>query len=107
MLGQESSEPVVERTVALKGDVVRFVYDDDVPMGVFEVMAVFGVALQRVDGDEGLVVVVKGIVVCRYLAPDPLKAGGVEQRQRNRKTGPELLLELLHHALCRYHEDAT
>ena len=38
------------------GDVVGLVDDDDVPVGVLEVGAVLGVLLERVDGDDGLVV---------------------------------------------------
>ena len=45
-------------------------------------------------------------MVCRYAAPHPLNADGVEPRERDREPVPELLLELGEHALHREHQDA-
>jgi hypothetical protein len=61
---------------------------------LLEVVPVFTVALERVDRDDGSVVVVERVVVGRNLAPDALDACGVEPRERDGETIPEFLLEL-------------
>ena len=103
---QQAGQATAERTRAPIRDVVRLVDDDHVPVRLLQVGAVLRILLQRVDGDDRLVVVVERIVVGRDAAPHPLDADGVEPRERDREPVPELLLELGEHALHREHQDA-
>ena len=91
---------------AALGHVVRLVDHDHVPPGFFEMVPVFPVLLDGVDGDDRLVEIVERIVVGRNPRTDPLQAGGIQPDQRNRKTRPQFLLELGHHGLHRQHQDA-
>ena len=88
------------------GHVVRLVDDDDVPLRLLQVGAVLRVLLERIDGDDRLVVVVEGVVVGRDAAAHPLDADGIQAGQGDGEPVPELLLELRQHALYRQHEDA-
>ena len=103
---QQAGEAAAQRARAPVRDVVRFVDDDHVPVRLLQVGAVLGILIQRVDGDDRLVVVVERIVVGRDAAPHPLDADGVEPRERDGEAVPELLLELGEHALHREHQDA-
>ena len=103
---EQAGEPAAERAGAAVRHVVRLVNDDHVPPGFFEVGPVLGVPLQGVDRDDGLVVVVEGVVVRGDAAADALDADGVEARERDREAVPELLLELGQHALDGEDEDA-
>lgn len=66
--------------------IVALIDDDDVPPGVFEVVAILQVA--------------------RNVVPDPLQADGIQTDQRNGEPAPELLLELGEQALEGDAEDA-
>ena len=103
---EQAGEPAAERAGAAVRHVVRLVNDDHVPPGFFEVGPVLGVPLQGVDRDDGLVVVVEGVVVRGDAAADALDADGVEAGERDREAVPELLLELGQHALDGEDEDA-
>ena len=85
---------------------MRLVDDDDVPVGLLQVVAVLGVLLQRVDRDDRLVVVVERVVAGRDAATHPLDADRVEPREGDGEAVPELLLELREHALDGQHQDA-
>jgi hypothetical protein len=81
--------------------------DDDVPPRALQIVAVFEVALQGVDRDDGLVVVVERVMVGGNAAAHACKPHGIEPHQRNGKTVPQLLLELREHALQRHDQDAV
>ena len=68
--------------------------------------AVFAVLLQRVDGNDRFVVVVKRIVIGRDVSANALEAGTVEPGQRKGKSRPEFLLKLSQHRLHRDHQNA-
>ena len=107
--GQAFGQP---RPLALLGPlgplryVLALIDHDDVPIGVIQVVAVFAVVLQRVHRDDGLVVVVKRVLVGGDLLPDALDANRIEPHQGDGETRPELLLELHQHALGGHHQDA-
>ena len=103
---QQSRETAAQRARAAIGHVVRLVDHDHVPPGLFEVGAVLRSLLQRVDGDDRLVVVVERVVVGRDAPPHPLDSDRVEPGQGNREPVPELFLELGEHALDGQHQDA-
>ena len=91
---------------AADGDVVGLVDDDDVPPGGLDVGAEGVVLLERVDGDDGAVEVMEGVVVGRDVLADPLQALGVQPHERDGEAAPHLLLELGEHALDGGDEDA-
>ena len=103
--GQQAGEPAAERTRAPVRHVVRFVDHDHVPVRLLQVGPVLGVLLERVDGDDRLVVVVERVVVGGNPPPDALDADRVQPRERDREAVPELLLELGQHALERQHQN--
>jgi hypothetical protein len=85
---------------------VGFVDDDRVPVALVRPDTKFGILLEGIDRDDGLVVVVERVGVGRDAATDALISHRVETDERNREARPELLLELGHHALGRDDEDA-
>ena len=103
---EQIGQTVALGTVAFVGNVVGLVDDDEVPPGLFQIMAVFAVALERIDRDDGAVEVVEGIVVGRNVAANALDAGRVQPGERDGEAVPELLLELAHHAFGGHHQDA-
>ena len=80
--------------------------DDEVPPCRLKRRPVLPVVLEGVDGDDGLVELVEGVVVQRDAGPDLADARAVDPDERDRKPGPELLLELGEHRLRRDDEDA-
>lgn len=64
-------------------DCMAFVNDDDVPLGLFDIMPELGVVLQRINGDDGLVVILKWILVGWYAALDAVNADAVKTDERN------------------------
>jgi hypothetical protein len=92
--------------VAARRDVVALIDDDDVPPGVFQIIPVLKIVLERIDRDDGAVVVVERVVIAGDAVAHPLQADRIQPHQRDRKTAPEFLLELGQHALERNHQDA-
>ncbi|MCY1294429.1 hypothetical protein D9M70_437220 [compost metagenome] len=80
--------------------------DDQVPPGLFQVVAVLAVTLEGIDRDDGPVVVVERVVIGWNVAADALNASRVQPGERDGKAVPELLLELAHHALGGDHQNA-
>ena len=105
--GEQLGEAATQRTRPPVGHVVRFIDHDDVPVSLLEIGAVLGVLLQRVDGDDRLVVVVERVVVRRDAAAHTLYADRVKPREGDREAVPELLLELGQHALHGQDEDTS
>ena len=64
-------------------DRMAFVNDDDVPLGLFDIMPELGVVLQRINGDDCLVVILKWILVGWYAALDAVNADAVKTDERN------------------------
>ena len=89
---------------AALGDVLALIDHDDVPVGVFQKGPVVPVVLERVDRDDRLVEVVKGVLAGGQLLADALDAERIEPHQRDREATPELLLELPQHALGGDHQ---
>ena len=87
-------------------DVVRFINHDDVPPGILKVVPVFAVLLDRVDGDDRLVEIVKRVVVARNPCAHALQPGGIQADERDGEACPQFLLELRHHGFDREHQDA-
>lgn len=83
------------------GHIVRFVDDNNVPVSIFQVRSVFGTLFQRIDGDNCLIVIIKGIVVGRDTRAYSLNADRVQAHEWYRKTDPNFLLELGQHAFDR------
>ena len=54
------------------GNIVGFIDDDNIPPCVLQMGAVVQVILQRIHGNDGLVIVIERIVVRRYPRTDPL-----------------------------------
>ncbi|SAD89216.1 Uncharacterised protein [Enterobacter cloacae] len=44
-------------------DVMRFIDNNNIPPGIFQVVAIFDVLFQSIDGDNGLIEIVKRVVV--------------------------------------------
>ena len=84
---------------------MSFVNDDNIPVGSFEEVAVFAILFDCVDGDDGLVVVVEGVVIGGDLGADTLQRGGVESGERDGEAGPKFLLKLGEHGLDGEHEN--
>ena len=76
---------------------MRFIDQDDVPVGVFQIIAVGRALLERIDRDDRAVDVKERVVSARNTRHEALQAVAVKARQGNRETVPELLLELLEH----------
>ncbi|MOA35510.1 hypothetical protein D3C78_1569650 [compost metagenome] len=79
-LREQLGQAVALGTVALVGNVVSLVDDDQIPPGLFQVVAVFAVTLERIDRDDGAVVVVERVMVYRDIAANALDSGGVQAR---------------------------
>ena len=92
LLGKKLCQ-VATKTV-LVGHLVALVDHYDVPMGLFEPCPEAAVVLQCVDGDDGLVVIVEGILVERYLILYLCHSHAVETHKRYGKAVPYLLLKL-------------
>ena len=108
-VGQQPRQPCAARQARLPCSgrhVVAFVDDDDVPPGVFEVVAVLQIALERVDGDDAAVEVVERVVVGRNAVAHPREPHRIQSHQRDGKAAPPLLLELGEHRLLGDHQDA-
>ena len=103
--GQEARQAGTLRTGVAVSHVVGLVDDDDVPVGLLEVVAVFDVLLERVDGNDRSVEVVERVVVGRNSGTDTLQAGGIQPDEWDREPIPHLLLELAQHRLGGEHED--
>ena len=56
------------------GNVMGFVDDNDVPVCVFEIGAIFGVLLEGIDGDDRPVVIVKRVLIGGDAGADALDA---------------------------------
>ena len=80
--------------------------DDDIPPGVFQIVAVLQIALEGVDRDDAAVEVVERVVVGRDAVAHPSQADRVQPHQWDREAAPPLLLELGEHGLLRDDEDA-
>ena len=89
------------------GNILRLVDHNDVPIGSVECRTILNVALQRIDGDDYLVVVRERIGVRRNFGTNLLDAGGIQADQRNGESLPHFLLELNHHAFGRHHKNAA
>ena len=108
-VGQQPRQPCAARQARLPcpgGHVVALVDDDDVPPGVFEVVAVLQIALERVDGDDAAVEVVERVVVGRDAVAHPRQSHRIEPHQRDGEAAPPFLLELGEHRLLGDHQDA-
>ena len=86
--------------------IVCFVDDDDIPVALLQVLAVFEVLFERVDGDDGAIKVVKRVVVGRYGVADTLQANRVEPGERDGKALPHFALKLRQHRFHREHQNA-
>ena len=105
--GEQLGEFGAQRpTAAADRHVVRLIDHDDVPAAVFEMDAVVGAGLQRVDGDDGAIVVMERIGIGGNAGADAVDAEGIKAHQRNSEPRPHFLLELGHHALHRDDQDA-
>jgi hypothetical protein len=85
---------------------VALIDDDDVPPGVFQIIAVLEIVLERIDRDDRAVVVVERVVIAGDAVAHSLQPDRIQPHQRDGKTAPEFLLELGQHALLRNHQDA-
>ena len=103
---EQAREARALRRAATRRDILRLVDDDDVPIRVLEMRAVGDVVLQRIDGDDRLVVIKEWVVVRRELGADLADLCGVERDERDREAVPELFLKLRHHGFSRDDEDA-
>ncbi len=81
------------------GDVVGLVDDDEIPPRRLKSRPVLPVVLEGVDGDDGLVELIEGVVVQRDAGPDLPDPRTVDPDERDREAGPEFLLELGEHRL--------
>lgn len=64
--GQQASQTGTARNARLPcpgGHVVAFIDDDDVPPGVFQIVSVLQIALERINGDDAAVEMVERVVV--------------------------------------------
>ena len=68
--------------------------DDDIPTSLLDIMTELGVVLESVDGDDGLVVLLERVLVCRNLRANPVDTDAVESPEGNREPVPHLFLEL-------------
>ena len=57
------------------GNILSFIYNDYVPVTTFQPYPVFGFALQCIDGNDSLIVIIEGIIVGWNGISDPLNAG--------------------------------
>ena len=87
-------------------DVVRLIDYDHVPTAIFEMDAVVGAGLQRVDGNDCAVVIVERVGVGGNAGADAVDADGIEPHQRDSEARPHFLLELGHHAFHRDYQNA-
>ena len=97
LLGKELSE-VATQTV-LVGHLMTLIYHYDVPMGLLKPCTEATIVLQRIDADDGLVVIVKGILVERYLTLNLGNTDTVKTNKRYGKAVPDFFLELGKNAL--------
>ena len=104
---KEAPQPCPLRLVSADGDVLAFVDDHHIPMALLEIALVFLVPLERVDRNDDLVEVVKGIHVGRDPRLHALDAHRVEPHQGDREPRPEFLLELAEYRLEGHHKDAV
>ena len=93
--------------VASLGHIMRLIDDNNIPAGILQMDTVFTVPLDRVDGNDGFVIVMERIMVAGQIPTDTLNLGGIQADQRNGKTLPHFLLELGHHALDGHNENTT
>ena len=77
---------------------MRFINDDDIPVTFLQVGTIFGVLLQCIDGNNGPVKVVEGIVIGGNAGTHSLNAHGIKACKWYREAAPEFLLELREHA---------
>jgi len=103
---QQAGQPGTLGMLAAFGHVMCLVNDDDVPPGLFEIMPVFDVLLEGIDGDDRPIEVMKWIVVGRQAVAHALQAGGIETHKGNGEAIPELLLELSQHGFDCQHQNA-
>ena len=75
LLGKELSQVATQTRVV--GHLVTLVDDDDVPVGFLQPCTESAVVLERIDRDNGLVVIVERILVERYLVLNPCHADAV------------------------------
>ena len=73
---------------------MTLVYDYDIPAGLLDIVTELGVVLEGVNRNDGLVVVVKRVLVSRDLSTDLVHAIAVQTDEGNRKAVPHLFLEL-------------
>ena len=63
-VGQQFRQPCALRLViAAFRNILRLIDHDDIPVGIFQMGTVFHIALQRIDGHNGLVIIEEGIIV--------------------------------------------
>lgn len=79
------------------GDIVCFVDDDDIPVGLFEGNAVSPIVFEGIDRDDGFVDGIEGVVVGGDMSADTLKAGRIEPCERDGEAIPHLFLKLGEH----------
>ena len=89
------------------GDILSLVDHDDVPIRGIKRRAILDVTLQRINGDDHLVVIGERVGVRRNLGTNLLDSRGIQANQRDGEPFPHLLLELDHHAFRRYHENTA
>ena len=89
------------------GNILGLIDHDDVPIRGIERRAILDVTLQRVDGDDHLVVIGEWIGIRRNLGTNLLDTRGIQTDQWNGESLPHLLLKLNHHAFRRYHENTA
>ena len=104
LLGKELSE--VATQAILVGHLVTLINNDNIPMGLLKPCTKTTVVLQGVDRDDGLVVVVEGILVEGNLILYLGYTHTVETHKGNGKAVPYLLLKLCKNALKRTYEYA-
>ena len=103
LLGKELSE--VATQAVLVGHLMTLIYHDDVPMGLLKPCTEATIVLQRIDTDDGLVVIVKGILVERYLTLNLGNTDTVKTNKRYGKAVPDFFLELGKNALQGTYKD--
>ena len=73
---------------------MTLVYDYDIPAGLLDIVTELGVVLEGVYRNDGLVVVVKRVLVSRDLSTDLVHTIAVQTDEGNREAVPHLFLEL-------------
>ena len=101
-IGQQFSKARALRLmIATLGNILCLIDDNNIPICIFKMSSVFNVSFQRVDRNNGLVIVKERVVIGRQTGSDFLDATRIKTHQGDSKTVPHFLLKLRHHTLNR------